>query len=536
MSIYKKLPKGSSLKDGVAHDDHHNEGIGRRDFLKNLGLVGTGALAFSGIPMNQLMASPTISKMLSSGGDRILVVIRLKGGNDGLNTFVPVFDYGTYETYRPILKIPTSNLIALNNKYSIPNYASSFKSLWDAGKMKVVQNVGYDNQDLSHFVSTDNWDSADDTHSVKSGWLGRHLWSENPDFLVNPPATPLAVQVGGDGNILFFNEDNINMAMNVLDPATLYQIAQTGSLYNVTGNANCYYEDQLDFMKSMINSTYYQSESIHNAYNSGSNDVVFPAGLGESLSLVSRLIKGGLSTKIFMLTLDGFDTHAQQDTRLPALLTELADSVKAFYDDLAVDAKDQNVLCMTFSEFGRRVNDNGSIGTDHGTAAPLMLFGPALNGNGFVGDDVNLIDLDNNYNMKHKIDFRQVYSSVLQDWMCANELTADTILGDSYAKLSLGFDCLSVGNEDLKTVEKYHQLRYDQSNTAFVFLNLPESSNVKFEAYDFIGKKVSSTNVEYYSQGLHTMQIPGFNNWASGAYLYRIYIDGKLETGKVQKY
>jgi hypothetical protein len=324
--------------------------------------------------------------------------------------------------------------------------------------------------------------------------------------------------------------------MNVLDPAVLYQIAQTGSLYNVNGNATCYYDDQLDFMKTMINSTYYQSESIHNAYNAGSNTATFPTGLGESLSLVSRLIKGGLGTKIYMLTLDGFDTHANQDTRHPELLVELADSVKAFYDDLAVLGKDQNVLCMTFSEFGRTIYDNGSIGTDHGTAAPLMLFGPALNGNGFVGDDVSLTDLDQNYNLKHKVDFRQVYTSVLQDWMCASELTADTILGDSYTKLSLGFDCLSVGNEKLEKIEIYHQLRYDPNNTAFIFLNLPESSNVKFEAYDFLGKKVSSTNVEYYSQGLHTLQIPGFNNWSSGAYLYRIYINGKLETGKMQKH
>lgn len=536
MSIHYKLPKGSSINDGAAHEEHHNEGIGRRDFLKNLGLISAGTVAFSGIPFNQLLASPAITKVLAGSGDRVLVVIRLKGGNDGLNTFVPVFDYGTYETYRPILKVPTSDLLPLDNKYSVPNFASSLKNLWDTGRMKVIQNVGYDNQDLSHFVSTDIWDSADSSHTSKSGWLGRYLWNENPNFLVNPPAAPLAVQVGGDGNILFFNDDSNYMAMNVVDPATLYQLAQTGSLYNVNGNAVCYYEDQLDFMKSIINSTYYQSESIHNAYNAGSNSVTFPSGLGESLSLVSRLIKGGLATKIYMLTLDGFDTHAHQDTRHPNLLTELSDSIKAFYDDLAIDGKDNNVLCMTFSEFGRRVNDNGSRGTDHGTAAPLMIFGPEVNGNGFVGDDVNLTDLDINYNMKHKIDFRQVYTSVLQDWMCADELTADTILGGNYSKLALGFDCLSVGNEKIETVEKYHQLRYDAANTAFVFLNLPESSNVKFEAYDFTGRKVSNTNNEYYSQGLHTLQIPNYQNLASGAYLYRIYIDGKLESGKMQKY
>ncbi len=534
MSNKNKLPKGSSIHDGHAHEEHHQQGIGRRDFLKNLGLVSAGTLAFSGLPVQQLMSSPLVQKMLSSAGDRTLVIIRLKGGNDGLNTFVPVFDYSTYALYRPILKVSTSNLLPLDSKYSVPDFASGLKNLWDAGKMKVIQNVGYANHDLSHFTSTDIWDSAQTGMGEKSGWLGRYLWEGNPAFLTNPPAEPLAIQVGGDGNLLFFNEDHINMSMNVLDPATLYQIAQTGSLYQVNGNAVCYYEDQLDFMKSMINATYYQSESIHNAYNAGSNNVVYPAGLGAGLSLTARLITGGLNTKIYMLTLDGFDTHANQDNRHPDLLTQLADSVKAFYDDLALSGKDQNVLCMTFSEFGRRVNDNGSIGTDHGTAAPLMMFGPALNGNGFIGDDVNLTDLDFNGNLKHKIDFRQVYSTVLQDWLCASELTADTIMGGAYSKLALGFDCLAVGQNEMKTVQKYHQLRYD-NNKAFIFLNLPESATVQLEVYDFIGRRVASTGNEYYSQGLHTMQIPGMENWTQGAYVYRLYINGNLESGKMMK-
>jgi hypothetical protein len=326
------------------------------------------------------------------------------------------------------------------------------------------------------------------------------------------------------------------MAMNVVDPAALYQIAQTGSLYTVNGNAPCYYEDQLDFMKSMINATYYQSQAINTAYNAGANStsVTYPAGLGGSLKLVSRLIQGGLATKIYMLTLDGFDTHAQQDTRHPDLLTEFSGSVKAFFDDLTAGGKDQDVLCMTFSEFGRRVNNNGSLGTDHGTAAPLMMFGPALNGNGFIGDDVNLTDLDNNGNLKFKTDFREVYSTVLQDWLCASELTSDTILGGAYAKLNLGFDCVSVGQQEIKTVQKYHQLRYDNGK-AFIFLNLPESSTVQLEVYDFIGRRMTTTNNEYYSKGLHTMRIPGIENWSTGAYVYRIYINGNMETGKLQR-
>ncbi|MCB9189942.1 MAG: DUF1501 domain-containing protein [Flavobacteriales bacterium] len=534
MSQHKDLPKGSRIDDGSAHDEHHKQGIGRRDFIKNLGLLGAGTIAFSALPLNSLLASPLIQNALKSAGDRVLVIIRLKGGNDGLNTFVPVFDYGTYASYRPNLKIPTTDLLALNTMYSVPNYATSLKSLWDDGKMKVIQNVGYANPDLSHFTSTDIWDSSQMGQTDGSGWLGRYLWDQNPDFVTNPPTDPLALQIGGDGNLLFFNEDNLNMAMNVVDPVSLYQIAQTGSLYTVNGNAPCYYDDQLDFMKSMINSTYYQSQAINTAYNNGTNSVSFPAGLGESLSLVSRLIKGGLQTKIYMLTLDGFDTHAQQDTRHPDLLVEFGDSVKAFYDDLQAGNKDQDVLTMTFSEFGRRVNDNGSMGTDHGTAAPMMMFGPAVNGNGFVGNDVDLGDLDIYGNLKFTTDFREVYTTVLQDWMCMNELTSDTILGSSHTKLSLGFDCSSLGMDDIKTILNYHQLRYD-NNKAFFFLNLPESSTVQLDVFDLTGKKVISTGNEYYSKGIYTMQIPGIDRLSSGAYAYRLHINGKLESGKLMK-
>ncbi len=534
MSSNKNLPEGSCLHDGCAHDEHHKQGIGRRDFIKNLGFISAGTLAFSSLPLSSLLASPAIQQALTGAGDRVLVIIRLKGGNDGLNTFVPVFDYGTYANYRPNLKIATSDLLTLNNKYSVPDYATSLKSMWDNGKMKVIQNVGYQNPDLSHFTSTDIWDSAQSGTGEKSGWLGRYLWNQNPNFITSPPTDPLAIQIGGDGNLLFFNENNINMAMNVIDPVSLYQIAQTGSLYTVGGNAPCYYEDQLDFMKSMINSTYFQSQAIQVAFNAGSNSVSFPPGLGEALSLVSRLIKGGLQTKIYMLTLDGFDTHAQQDTRHPDLLVEFSDSVKAFYDDLQAGSKDQNVLTMTFSEFGRRVNDNGSMGTDHGTAAPLMLFGPAVNGNGFVGTDVNMSDLDVFGNLKFTTDFRQVYSTVLQDWLCMTELTSDTILGGAYSKLSLGFDCTSLGVEDVKTVQKLHQLRYDNGK-AFIFLSLPTDCTVQLEVYDFIGKRVASTSNEYYSKGLHTMQIPGIETWATGSYAYRLYINGSKETGKLMR-
>ena len=488
----------------------------------------------SGLPFNKLMGNPMLSSTLTST-DRSLVIIRLKGGNDGLNTIVPVFDYSTYASFRPNLKIPQANLLPLDSMYSVPNFASSLKNMWDSGMMKVIHNVGYDDQDLSHFVSSDVMDSSNIGSVDASGWMGRYLWDQNPDFISQPPLEPLAIQVGGDGNILFFNEDSINMAMNVIDPVELYNIVQTGSVYNVVGNAQCYYDDQLDFMKSMINSTYTQSQSIYDAFNNSTNAVAYPAGLGESLSVVSRLIKGGLGTKIYMLTLDGFDTHASQDTNHPDLLTELGDSVKAFYNDLNDGGVDENVLCMTFSEFGRRVDDNFSMGTDHGTAAPWFMFGAALGGNGFVGDNVDMSDLDIIGNLKHTIDFRNVYSTILQDWLCANELLTDTILGGQYNKLQLGFNCVNSATPPIEQYRNLHQLRY-HDGVPYIFLTLPESANVKLEAFNMLGKKIASTNNDYFSTGTHRINIPGANKWASGAYMYSLYISGKMESGKMQKH
>jgi len=190
---------------------------------------------------------------------------------------------------------------------------------------------------------------------------------------------------------------------------------------------------------------------------------------------------------------------------------------------------------MTFSEFGRRVFDNGSMGTDHGTAAPLLLFGTPVGGNGFIGDDVNLSDLDNDFNLKHKIDFRQVYTTVLQDWLCAEELTADTILGGSYTKLALGFNCVTSVVEKNPADLPYHQLRYLPDGTAFLFLNLPDSAQVKLEVFDFTGRKITNTPLDYFSKGLHSLPIPGFSQWPKGAYLYNLYVNGKTESGKLHR-
>jgi uncharacterized protein (DUF1501 family) len=189
--------------------------------------------------------------------DRILVLIRLKGGNDGLNTIIPVGDYGTYQALRPTIRVPQNEILNLNTAFGIPKTMAAAQTMWQDGKMKVVHSVGYPDQNLSHFRSSDIWASASDSNVTDdSGWLGRHLQQLYPDFLLNPPALPPAIQIGSVGNLAFTDSNNVNISVSVNDPNELYEIAQLGQLYSLDNLPDCLYGEQLGYMRAVANSTF----------------------------------------------------------------------------------------------------------------------------------------------------------------------------------------------------------------------------------------------------------------------------------------
>ncbi|MEM9920397.1 MAG: DUF1501 domain-containing protein, partial [Bacteroidota bacterium] len=429
---------GISLKDGPAHSRHHQ--LNRRNFLRMSGLAALGGgMLLQGVPVSAFSPAPLLASLNTADcGDRILVLIRLKGGNDGLNTIVP-FQDDEYYNIRPTLAIPRTDLWTLNDEFGMPNYMSELQPFWEEGRMRVVHNVGYPRPNYSHFRSSDIWASASDSEEIIStGWMGRWLDNEFPAFADAPPTIPPALQIGVQANMIF-RSAGTNMALSISNPAEFYQIAQSGQLYNTTGLGNTPAADELAFVRTVSNSAFRYAEQIQLAYQNGRNDAAYPelypaSYLGEQLAIVARLIKGRLGTRIFMVSIDGFDTHAEQVDAHPALLNALSSTVKAFYDDLRKDGFAKEVVSMTFSEFGRTIFENGSEGTDHGTGGPMLIFGEEI-GQGFHGTHPNLRDVDQYGDPLFDVDFRQVYATVLQDWLCVPSEVSDFTLGQPFDKI-----------------------------------------------------------------------------------------------------
>lgn len=527
---------GSALEHGAAHA-HDHQSWSRRTFMKNLGIAGSVSMLLGRTPLTALSAAPLGMALNTTESDNILVLIRFKGGNDGLNMIVPVFDYSTYKSYRPTIAIPEDQLINLNDSFAMPNTMASVQELWENGAMKVVNSVGYENQNLSHFRSTDIWSSSSDANTLdSSGWLGRLLDRQFPDYVTDPPASPQAIQIGSTGTLTFNNEEGVNMGVFVNEPEELFQIAQNGELYNALDVPECYYGEQLSFVRTVANSTFRYAEIIASAYEVGSNTVEYGPNLGEQLALVARLIKGGLETKLYMVTLDGFDTHANQNGIHPNLMYNLTTAVKAFYEDLAASGIAHRVLSMSFSEFGRRIEQNASGGTDHGAAAPMILFGEGLNGNGFLGAAPDLQNLDQVGNLQYDLDFRQIYSTVLENWLCIDPSLVDEVLGRSFERLpELGLTCQTpTSTVDQQAALLNHRALYDQGRIVVEY-TLPESMPVKVQIFDILGRPVETLFEGYQMSGTHRHNFQTWGNRiSSGIYVYHIMAGRRAYSNKIR--
>lgn len=519
-------------KHKLEHDDHAREHAAwdRRTFLKTLGIGFGGSMMLGGMGVSATTLSPLTKALSAADSDRVLVFIRLKGGNDGLNTIIPIYDYSTYANLRSSVRINQADAFSLSPEFAMPNFMNSLQPFWNDGKMKVVHGVGYEDQSLSHFRSSDIWATGTDEDEVlTSGFLGRHYEEQYPDYLNNPPEDPLAIQIGSVGNLMFRGSDATDYAFSVTDPNQLYQLAQNGWLHDVNNLPDCLYGEQLGFLRAITNSTYIYAGVINDAYNSSSNSVTYSnSPLSNQLALIARLIKGGLGTKVYLVTLDGFDTHASQPDAHQTLLTDLADGVTKFYQDLAASGRDNDVLSMTISEFGRRPEQNASEGTDHGAAAPSMFFGPALAGNGFIGDHPSLTNLDFAGNLVHEIDYRQLYASVLENWLCIPAAEVDEVLlGVHYDRLDLGFECI-VGIAETDRSDLKHQALYMPDGSVVIEFTLPGSMDVSVELYNIMGQQVERLETGYRPKGTYRIPVKGsMGQLAAGQYIYRIIANNK---------
>ena len=334
-------------------------------------------------------------------GEQCIVFVQLNGGNDGLNTFIP-FEDALYYDVRP--KISLSKTEVLNSAKGMAFHPAlkGFASMQQSGDLSVIQNVGYPNPVRSHFRSQEIWQTAP-THQeyLSDGWLGRYL-----DLQCKEHQPTAGINIDSIDNLALKGEEP--NSITVKDPDRFKTKSKAENDGQLSDNP------QLDFVRKVANSVVEGSDDIQKALaKSAPSDVIYPkTGLAKNLEWISKLIKGNLNSKVYYTSLGGFDTHDNQLAIHKNKLTELNDAVFSFYEDLKKSQQLQNVTIVVFSEFGRRVKDNGR-GTDHGTAAPMFVIGGNNRGK-IIGNNPNLSDLDNG-DLKHEIDFRSVYASILKN-------------------------------------------------------------------------------------------------------------------------
>lgn len=530
----KNRLKAPSAKYSDQHHDCEHEQWSRRSFLRNLGIVGSGLLMAGKVPLTAFAAGPLTMGLSESNEDNILVMIRLQGGNDGLNTIIPIYDYGTYQSLRPGIAIAANSGIPLNDELMMHSSLQGLEGLWNNGQMKLINSVGYPDQNLSHFRSSDIWASASDANvEWDAGWLGRYFDEKYPNFVLDPPDIPPAIQIGGAGDMLFTGEMDTNYGINVATPQQLEYIAESGGLHDAEDVPPCLYGNQLSYLRTVTNNTFKYADIISTAYENGENAVDYSGGLGRQLSTIARLIKGNLGTRLYVVTLNGFDTHANQLNQHSNLLLQLSLNINAFYNDLSAGGVDDKVLSFSFSEFGRRPAQNSSQGTDHGAAAPMFLFGTGLGNNGILGALPDLNDLDNNGNLKYDIDFRSVYASVLENWLCIEPGLVDLVLGQSYQRLALGFDCSSVSTYSRPMVKDLqHQVRYDADNRPYLFLDVHRAGQIKVEIFTAMGQSLGEIHNAYHYDDQTNISLAKFGIRANGYYFYKIHHAHRVYSGK----
>lgn len=519
--------------------------INRRDFIK-LSSVASASLpiALSGF---QIFAKdkPKDYKFLTDN-DNILVLIQLQGGNDGLNTVFNLNQYDNLQSVRSNIIIPENDLLTVDGTTRFHPSMTGVKEIWDQEKLSVIQNVGYPNQNRSHFRSTDIWNSGSDANEyISSGWIGRFFDVNNPTFPENYPNEnnphPFAITIGKVVSETCQGV-NSNFSMALEDPENpgTALVSNTGA-----SPENCY-GDALDFVNDTVKQTNAYADAIKTASGSGNNlsSKYDNSNLAEKLKNVAKLISGGLKTKVYVVQIGGFDNHDNQvvegETKTGKhadLLKELSDAMAAFQDDLKLLNIDDKVLGMTYSEFGRRIRSNAGLGTDHGTAAPLFVFGNCAK-NQILGDAPEIdTQVDEQEGVQMQFDFRNIYSTVLTDWLGATKADSSTVLFDDFDGLPIFKESCSaaLSTEDF-ILQKAGIEVYPNPSSGFIHIRfLGANENVKITLYNSIGSVVKQITSKNYNTTQHTLKVD-IQNLPIGNYFVHYQTKGISKTKKILKY
>jgi uncharacterized protein (DUF1501 family) len=529
--------------------------LNRRDFIRGAAAVAL-PLTINGYSARAMGLSPVMESLgeVAASMDRVLVLVQLSGGNDGLNTVIPLDQYSVYSQVRANIAIPENRVLKLNNATGLHPAMAGMKTLFDEGKLAVIQGVTYPTPNQSHFRSTDIWLSGSAYNQyLDTGWAGRFLGSQYPNYPVGFPNAqmpdPLAIQISAVPS-LALRDDTGSLGINLQDPDAFYRLVGTASPIESDPVANTAAGRQIAFLRQIQTQSQQYASTIKTAADKAkTNKVTYPAGngLAAQLSIVARLIAGGLRTRVYMVSLGGFDTHANQvqaaDRTIGShatLLNNLSQAISSFQTDLQMFGLADKVIGMTFSEFGRRVASNVASGTDHGTAAPQFVFGAAVRG-GIIGTNPSLTNLTNN-NLTMQNDFRDIYASVLRQWFQVDSKQYGEVFSRDFVQLPLikgtSTDVALANAQRVSTTgtdtigSNLHNYPNPCQNTTTIEYTLQARTAVSLSVHDTSGAVVATVNSPEQSAGTYAvnMNVEAFPN---GNYFYRLNTDAGTASGRM---
>jgi uncharacterized protein (DUF1501 family) len=518
--------------------------INRRKFLEHSAQAVGIPILLNGLPLSAIARS-TLFGGLNTHSDRILVLIELNGGNDGLNMLIPVDQYDDLMQVRGNLVLPESSLLSITDLNALHPSMLDIQQLYQEGGIGFIQNVGYPDQNRSHFRSADVWATASPSNEIwTSGWLGRHLDTLYPGFPDGYPNEdqphPFAIAMGNAQVSSTCQGFSANYTLAMKDIDSLGQVieGETDVLPQIT------YGQELSFLRTTIAQSNAYASAVEEAAGMGANIVDYPdSRLAGLLKNVAQLISGGMQTQIYVLRIGGFDTHVDQveenDTvngSHAVLLHEISEAVGAFTADIEALGLSDRVLGMTFSEFGRRIRSNGSLGTDHGTAAPLMLFGSCVQSQVY-GDNPEInTDIDLLEGVQMQFDFRDVYGTILTNWLGAEEQVVRDSLYPDFVMLPILNNCLLVDTKDpaIQTDLEMSVFPNPMGNVGHIRF-FSENAWVKLSVFDTLGAEIKVLMNRTIPSGEHQVRWES-NDLPSGVYFVRLQIGPVVKTKRVVKH
>lgn len=483
--------------------------------------------AYAATPMLKAIAEA------SAKNGKVFVLIQLNGGNDGLNTIIPLDQYSNLSGARANVLIPDTKVLSLNGFSATGMHPamSGLRNLFNAGKVNIVQSVGYPNPNFSHFRATDIWHSASDSNAfVNNGWAGRYLESIYTGFPTGYPNAndpdPLAISIGYSVSTALMGP-TANTGVAITDPVSFYQLVSG----TVDPAPNTPMGHELTYVRLVLQQTQDYNTVVKAAAQSATNKATYPSNnsLADQLKIVANLIAGGLKTPIYTVNLSGFDTHSAQvsasggnETGSHAeLLKKVSEAITAFQSDLEQLGVADKVAGMTYSEFGRRIKSNDSRGTDHGAAAPLIVFGTQVNPT-IIGSNPSIpssVNVDDNLPMQY--DFRQIYASLLIDWFETPSASADSdILFKHFDTLPIFKKSTSIRNyrvDNQSLMQNYPNPFNDITNIDYY----SPGGRVELRLYDNQGKLISVLVDEEKAKGKYSYVLNGAQ-LPPGNYYYQL--------------